>query len=92
MVVNLGALIAGDRAAVTRDIAAVVESTKAAAADALVKVILETRALTDEQIATGCACALEANADYVKTSTGFHPNGGATVEHVALLREARRAE
>ncbi len=87
MVVNLGALIAGDRVAVTRDIAAVVESTRSADPDALVKVILETRALTGEQIVAGCVCALEANADYVKTSTGFHANGGATVDHVALLRE-----
>lgn len=86
MVVNLGALRAGARAAVVRDIRAVVDAAKRADADALVKVILETRALTDEQIILGCRCACEAQADFVKTSTGFHPAGGATVEHVALLR------
>jgi deoxyribose-phosphate aldolase len=85
MVVNIGALLDGDKAAVVRDIAAVVAATKRANADAQVKVILETRALPDEAIVLGCRCVAEAQADYVKTSTGFHPNGGATVEHVALL-------
>ncbi len=87
MVVNLGALVAGDRLSVTRDIAAVVEAVKRAAPAALLKVILETRALTDEQIILGCGCAADAGADFVKTSTGFHLAGGATVEHVRLLRK-----
>lgn len=86
MVVNLGALLDGDGDAVTHDIAAVVEAAKAADAGVLVKVILETRALTDDQIVLGCRCAARAGADFVKTSTGFHPAGGATVEHVALMR------
>jgi deoxyribose-phosphate aldolase len=87
MVVNLGALVAGDRDAVVRDIEAVVAAVVGANNKALVKVILETRALTDEQIVLGCRCAREAQADFVKTSTGFHPAGGATGEHVALLHE-----
>jgi deoxyribose-phosphate aldolase len=87
MVVNLGALIAGDKDAVTRDIEAVVAAVIGANSKALVKVILETRTLTEEQIVVGCACAADAQADFVKTSTGFHPSGGATVEHVALLRK-----
>jgi deoxyribose-phosphate aldolase len=87
MVVNLGALIAGDRKAVSADIEAVVAATKRTDPDATVKVILETRALATEQIILGCRCVAEAQADYVKTSTGFHPAGGATVEHVALLRK-----
>lgn len=86
MVVNVGALIAGDEAAVVRDIEMVVSAVKRTNESALVKVILETSALTDEQIVLGCHCAAEALADFVKTSTGFHPAGGATVEHVALLR------
>lgn len=86
MVVNLGALIAGDRDTVVRDIEAVVSAVVGANEKALVKVILETRALTDEQIILGCRCAADAQADFVKTSTGLHPAGGATVEHVALLR------
>ena len=52
---------------------------------AILKVILETSALTDEQIITACRCAVDARADYVKTSTGFHPSGGAKVEHVRLM-------
>lgn len=87
MVVNLGALIAGDKDTVVRDIEAVVAAAIGANSKALVKVILETRALTDEQIVLGCRCAVEAQADFVKTSTGFHPTGGATVEHVALLHK-----
>jgi deoxyribose-phosphate aldolase len=87
MVTNLAALIECDWAAVTRDIAAVVEAVKQANAAALVKVILETRILGEEQIVRGCQCAIEAQADFVKTSTGFHPAGGATVEHVRLLRQ-----
>jgi deoxyribose-phosphate aldolase len=86
MVVNLGALLAGEQTIVTRDIGAVVDSVKRADPDALVKVILETRALTEARIILGCRCAVEAHADFVKTSTGFHPAGGATVEHVRLLR------
>jgi deoxyribose-phosphate aldolase len=87
MVANLGALVAGDADTVRRDIEAVVSATIGANAKALVKVILETRALTGEQIIMGCRCAVDAQADFVKTSTGFHPAGGATVEHVTLLRE-----
>ena len=87
MVVNVGALVAGDTDAARRDIEAVVSATVGANSKALVKVILETGALTNEQIVSGCRCAAEAQADFVKTSSGFHPAGGATVEHVALLRE-----
>jgi deoxyribose-phosphate aldolase len=87
MVVNLGALVAGDKDAVVRDIEAVVAAVVGVHKDAVVKVILETRALMDEQIILGCRCAARAQADFIKTSTGFHPAGGATVEHVALLRE-----
>lgn len=87
MVVNLGALAANDRDAVINDIAAVVSAVKSTRPDALVKVILETRALTDAQIILGCQCCVAARADYVKTSTGFHAAGGATVAHVALLKQ-----
>ena len=87
MVVNLAVLLANHQPAVMRDIAAVVESVKDVNDTALVKVILETRILTDEQIILGCHAAAEARADFVKTSTGFHPAGGATVEHVSLMRK-----
>ena len=89
MVVDLGRVVAGDWGAVEKDIAAV----RAACGSALLKVILETAALAPEQITEGCRRSEAAGAGYVKTSTGFHPAGGATPEAVAVMREAvgRRA-
>lgn len=83
MVINQAAALANDKAALVRDITAVVEV--AAQHDVTVKVILETAALTDPAKVIACEAAVEAGADYVKTSTGFGP-GGATVHDVALLR------
>jgi len=85
MVVALGALIAGDRVTVRKDIEAVARAVHTAGPGKVLKVILECAALTTEQISLGCRCAMEGEADYVKTSTGFHPAGGATVDHVRLL-------
>jgi len=87
MVIHLGALLAGDLTTVTRDVAAVVDAARRAHSQTVVKVILETRVLADGQIVAACQCAREAGADFVKTSTGFHSAGGATVEHVALLKQ-----
>jgi deoxyribose-phosphate aldolase len=81
MVLALGRLKAGQLDAVRADIAQV----KRACGPALLKVILETCYLTDEEKVTACRLAQEAGADFVKTSTGFGP-GGATVEDVALMR------
>jgi deoxyribose-phosphate aldolase len=83
MVINIGALIAGDLAMVLGDIRGVVEECHGA--EAIAKVILETCLLSDEQKITACKLCVEAGADYVKTSTGFS-TGGATVEDVALMR------
>jgi len=85
MVMNIGALKAGDNDLVARDIHEVVKASHAA--DALCKVILETALLTDEEKVIACLLAKEAGADYVKTSTGFS-SGGATVHDVALMRKA----
>jgi deoxyribose-phosphate aldolase len=82
MVINIGAIKSGNWDLVKEDIRAVVE----AANGVLVKVILETGLLTDEEKQTACNICVEAGADYVKTSTGFGP-GGATVEDIALMRE-----
>jgi deoxyribose-phosphate aldolase len=87
MVLRVGDLIAGETGVVQDDIAAVVEAVHERGRRNLVKVILETAALTPEQIAAGCRCAAAVGADYVKTSTGFHPAGGATIEAVKLLRQ-----
>jgi deoxyribose-phosphate aldolase len=86
MVIRIGDLIDGTLAAVRDDIAAVGEVVHAASPQHVLKVILETAALSEEQIIAGCRCAAEGGADFVKTSTGFHPAGGATVEAVHLLR------
>lgn len=83
MVINIGALKGRDYTLVARDIAGVVKL--AHAAGALVKVIIETALLNEEEKIAACLLAKEAGADYVKTSTGFS-GGGATVSDVALMR------
>ncbi|MEK7756347.1 MAG: deoxyribose-phosphate aldolase, partial [Planctomycetota bacterium] len=85
MVVALGELIGGDRAYVRSDIEAVARVVHQATGNRLLKVILETAALTTDQLILGCRCCAEAEADFVKTSTGLHPRGGATAEHVRQL-------
>lgn len=84
MVVNVGALKSGDHATVLTDIEKVVDS--AHEAGVIVKVILETSLLTDEEKVIASSLAKQAKADFVKTSTGFG-GGGATVYDVALMRE-----
>jgi deoxyribose-phosphate aldolase len=85
MVINIGAMCSGDFATVGSDISAVVDVSHRAGA--IVKVILETALLTDEQKVMACKLAVKAGADFVKTSTGFGPHG-ATVADVRLIREA----
>ena len=82
MVMNLGQFIDGDHQYIVREIRDVIE----AADDRRVKVIVETGHFSDKQIAKACQLAVEAEAHFVKTSTGFG-RGGATVEHVRLMRE-----
>ncbi|MED3725383.1 deoxyribose-phosphate aldolase [Priestia filamentosa] len=82
MVINIGALKDGNDQEVKRDIQAVVEASKGV----LVKVIIETCLLTEDEKIRACKLAVEAGADYVKTSTGFS-TGGATVEDVVLMRK-----
>jgi deoxyribose-phosphate aldolase len=83
MVINVGAAKSGDWKLVRRDIEAVVD---AVAGEALVKVIIETCLLTDEEKVKACAAAKLAGAAFVKTSTGFS-TGGAKVEDVRLMRQ-----
>ena len=85
MVANLGALIDGDLSTVQKDIETVARVVHQTCRSAILKVILETRILSGEQIIVACRCCRDGGADFVKTSTGFHPAGGATVEHVRLL-------
>ncbi len=88
MVIHVGGLRADRDDAVTADIEGVVRVARDhGEAEGLVKVILECGALTQEEIIRACACARRAGADYVKTSTGMHASGGATIETVRLLRD-----
>ncbi|WP_059172802.1 deoxyribose-phosphate aldolase [Bacillus sp. FJAT-27445] len=84
MVINIGALKDGDYELVERDIRAVVDAAKG---KALTKVIIETALLTDEEKVKACELAVNAGADFVKTSTGFS-TGGATSADIKLMREA----
>lgn len=82
MVIDQGLAKAGDRAALVAEIKAVkgeVPSPK------VLKVIIEAAALTDEEVVLACEASEEAGADFVKTSTGFHAAGGATVHAVELM-------
>ena len=82
MVVNLRLVKEGDADAVEADIRGVREACRGA----VLKVIIESAALTDEEIVSTCRAAEAAGADFVKTSTGFHPAGGASTHAVALMR------
>ncbi|WP_102345544.1 deoxyribose-phosphate aldolase [Bacillus sp. Marseille-P3661] len=82
MVINIGALKDKDDKLVENDIRGVV---KAASGKALVKVIIETSLLTEEEKVRACQLAVKAGADFVKTSTGFS-SGGATVADIKLMR------
>ena len=84
MVLNVGMLKAGEDSYVEEDIREVVDA--AGKYGAIVKVILETCLLTDEEVVKACNLSKSAGARFVKTSTGFS-TGGATVHHVALMKE-----
>ncbi|MBP7652797.1 deoxyribose-phosphate aldolase [Candidatus Dependentiae bacterium] len=81
MVINIGALKAGDYDTVLQDIKSVVKSAQ----NHIVKVIIETALLTDEEKIKACKLSKQAGAHYVKTSTGFS-SGGATLADIALMR------
>ncbi len=85
MVINIGKLVAGDEAYVREEIRQIVQA--AHEAGALVKVILETCYLTDEQKVTACRLSEEAGADFVKTSTGYGSKG-CTIEDLKLMRRS----
>jgi deoxyribose-phosphate aldolase len=87
MVIDVGAAVADDFAAVGADIAAV----RAAAPHAVLKVIVESAALLElagaATLVAACRAAEDAGADFIKTSTGFHPLGGASVAAVTLMAD-----
>ncbi len=85
MVLNIGKMIKGDYAYVQDEIAQLAEA--AHQGDAILKVILETCFLSDEQIVEACKLSEKAGADFVKTSTGYG-SAGAKVHHVKLMRDS----
>ncbi|MEJ6489830.1 deoxyribose-phosphate aldolase [Leucobacter sp. USCH14] len=85
MVIDIGAALDGRFDAVEADIRAV---RAAVPAPTVLKVIIESAALDDDAIVAACGAAEAAGADFVKTSTGFHPSGGATVHAVEVMKHA----
>jgi deoxyribose-phosphate aldolase len=83
MVMNIGALKSDQMDVVREDMAKVADTCHQG--EAILKVIIEAALLTDEEKETACQTAVDAGADFVKTSTGFGP-GGASIEDVALMR------
>lgn len=83
MVLDLGRFFDGNLAGAGSDIA----SVKKACGDLVLKVIIESAALTIEQVAEASRLAVDNGADFVKTSTGYHASGGATTEAVVVMRE-----
>lgn len=84
MVINIGAMVDGDYDTVKNDIKAIHEVTKDK--NKLLKVIFETSKLNNDQIKKACEICFEIGVEFVKTSTGFG-GGGATLEHVKLMRD-----
>jgi deoxyribose-phosphate aldolase len=85
MVINLGLALPGDWDGVRADITAVREVLTGGQ---ILKVIIETAVLTPSQITAACHAAEAAGADFVKSSTGFHPAGGATSEAIRIMAAA----
>jgi deoxyribose-phosphate aldolase len=84
MVINLAVVRGGDWTRARDDVA----SVRAAAPQATLKVILEAGVLPPAELIAACQAARDAGAQFVKTSTGFHPSGGATPEQVRMMAEA----
>jgi deoxyribose-phosphate aldolase len=93
MVADLAALVEGDSRYLLGQLRSVVKVCRAMRPPVLLKVIIESAALTQDQKRFACRVAQMADVDFLKTSTGFHPAGGATVEDVQLLKiEAPRCK
>ncbi len=87
MVADLAAIIENDERYLVKQLTAVLDVCRAMKPAVLLKVIIESAALTDEQKIFACQVADRCGVDFVKTSTGMNPAGGATVEDVRLMKE-----
>ena len=88
LVADLAAIIEGDTRYLLDQLLTVLRVCREMRPPVLLKVIIESAALTHDQKVFACRIAQEAGVDFVKTSTGFHPAGGATVEDVRLMKES----
>jgi deoxyribose-phosphate aldolase len=88
MVADLAAIIEGDAAYLLNQLRAVLKVCRSMRPPVVLKVIMESAALTREQKIFACQIAAQAGVDFIKTSTGLHPAGGATIEDVKLMKEA----
>ena len=87
MVADLAAVVEDDAGYLTRQLTAVLNVCRSMRPPVLLKVIIEAAALTHRQKILACRVASDCRVDFVKTSTGMHPAGGATVEDVKLMKE-----
>lgn len=87
VVIDIASAIAGDESALLSELITVREAVPH---PAVLKVILESAVLDEQQLRTAVRAAVRAGADYVKTSTGFHPAGGASVDAVRIMAEELR--
>jgi deoxyribose-phosphate aldolase len=88
MVADLAAIIEGDSQYLTGQLRAVLQVCRSMRPPVLFKVIIESAALSEEQVVFACELADKCGVDFVKTSTGMNPAGGATVEDVRLMKES----
>ena len=88
MVADLAAIIEADTKYLSAQLGAILRVCKSMGRGIPLKVIIESAALTDDQKRFACKIADEVGVDFVKTSTGLHPAGGATVEDIKLMKEA----
>ena len=87
MVVDLAAIIESDSNYLAYQLASVLKVCRTMRLAVVLKVIIESAALSDEQKIFACRIAQEVGVDFIKTSTGLHPAGGATVEDIKLMKE-----
>jgi len=87
MVADLAAIIEGDSKYLRGQLQSVLRVCRSMKPAVVLKVIIESAALSNEQKVFACQIAQEVGADFIKTSTGLHPAGGATVEDVKLMKE-----
>ncbi len=87
MVADIAAIIEGDSSYLLNQLQAVLKVCRSMRPIVLLKVIIESAALTREQKIFACQIAEQAGVDFIKTSTGLHPAGGATIEDIKLMKE-----